>query len=92
MHVKKGDNVIVQSGADKGKSGVIVRAFPKTGMVLIDGVNMKKKHTRGRKQGEKGQTIEKAFPIRASKVALKTNNKQRTTNKKSSASVVGSKS
>lgn len=71
MHVKKGDNVIVKSGADKGKSGTIVRAFPKDGMILIDGINMKKKHIKGKKQGEKGSVIEKAFPIRASKVALK---------------------
>ena len=71
MHIKKGDNVIVLRGADKGKWGAIVRAFPKTGMVLIDGVNMKKKHVKAKKQGDKGQTIEKAFPIRASKVALK---------------------
>lgn len=68
MHVKKGDKVIVLAGADKGKSGVIARVFIKDTMVLIDGINMKKKHRKARGSGTAGQVIEKAYPIHASNV------------------------
>lgn len=71
MHVKKGDNVIVLTGKDKGKSGAITRAFPKMNKVLIDGVNIKKVHEKKKKQDGKGQIIEKAYPIDASNVRLK---------------------
>lgn len=70
MHVKKGDAVVVLSGADKGKKGKVVRAMPKTGMVVVDGVNMKKKHQKSRREGKKGQVIEIAMPINASNIAL----------------------
>ncbi|MEK9184734.1 MAG: 50S ribosomal protein L24 [Patescibacteria group bacterium] len=68
MHVKKDDNVIVITGKDKGKSGKIVRAFPKENKVLIAGVNIQKKHERPKKSGGKGQIIEKPAPIDASNV------------------------
>lgn len=71
MHVKKNDIVIVLKGKDKGKSGQIVRSLPKENKVLVEGVNIKKVHQRGRKNGEKGQVVEKAYPIHASNVALK---------------------
>ncbi len=70
MHVKKDDNVIVITGKDKGKSGKIVRAFPKENKVIIAGVNLKKKHERKKKEGQKGQVIEKPAPIDASNVRL----------------------
>jgi large subunit ribosomal protein L24 len=70
MKIKKGDNVIVISGADKGHKGKVVRVFPKESKVLIEGVNMKKRHQRKRKQGEKGQILEKSLPIFASKVMV----------------------
>lgn len=71
LHVKKGDTVTVLSGTEKGKSGKVVKAFPKTGMVLVEGVGMHKKHQKARKEGQKGQIIDKHFPINASKVAKK---------------------
>ena len=70
MHVKKGDNVIVITGKDRGKSGKIVRAFPKLDQVLVDGVNIKKVHERGKSRDKKGAIIEKAFPIHVSNVKL----------------------
>lgn len=70
MHIKRGDNIIVTTGKDKGKKGTVVKAFPKMDAVLIDGINMKKKHVRPRKQGEKGKTIEKATPVHVSNVRL----------------------
>lgn len=71
LHVKKGDTVTILSGNEKGKSGKIVAAFPKTGMVLVEGIGMRKKHQKPRVSGQKGQLIEKHFPIAASKVAKK---------------------
>lgn len=71
LHVKKGDTVIVLSGTEKGKSGKVVKAFPKTGEVLVEGVGMRKKHQKARREGQKGQIIDKHFPIAASKVAKK---------------------
>lgn len=68
MHVKKGDNVIVLAGKDKGKSGKILRAIPKENQVLVEGVNMKKVHQKPKKSGNKGSVIEKNFPIHVSNV------------------------
>lgn len=90
MHVKKGDNVIVLTGKDKGKSGAVLRAFPREDKVLIEGVNIKKVHEKAKKKDAKGQVIERSFPIHVSNVRLTTNNKQPTTKKKS-APVVGGK-
>lgn len=70
MHVKKGDNVIVLTGKDKGKTGKILRAFPRKDRVLIAGVNTKKVHERAKKSGAKGTIIEKDFPIHVSNVKL----------------------
>jgi large subunit ribosomal protein L24 len=71
LHVKKGDTVVVLAGNDKGKSGKVTRVFPKTGQVLVDGVGMHKKHAKPRREGQKGQIIDKQFPINASNVAIK---------------------
>ncbi len=70
MHVKKGDNIIVITGKDKGKSGVIERSFPKHNQVLVLGVNVLKKHQKSKQGSGKGQIIEKAMPIDASNVKL----------------------
>jgi len=71
MHVKKNDIVIVLKGKDKGKSGKILRALPKEDMIVIEGLNVKKVHQRKGKSGDKGQIIEKSYPIHVSNVALK---------------------
>lgn len=67
MHVKKGDNVKVISGKDKGKSGVILRAFPKENKVVIEGVAMAKRHMKGR-TGKVGHIAERPRPVNASNV------------------------
>jgi large subunit ribosomal protein L24 len=69
MHIKKGDTVKILSGEDKGKTGKVAQAFPAEGKVLIEGMNMVKKHERSRKQDQKGQIVERAMPMFASKVA-----------------------
>lgn len=68
MHIKKDDNVIVLTGKDKGKSGKVVKAFPKIERVIVAGVNLRKKHQRPTKGGQKGQVIEKPAPIHVSNV------------------------
>ncbi|MDR3519680.1 MAG: 50S ribosomal protein L24 [Candidatus Pacebacteria bacterium] len=68
MKIKKGDNVKVITGKDKGKSGKVVRALVKENKVIIDGLNMMKKHQRPRKSGEKGTMVSVAMPINVSNV------------------------
>jgi large subunit ribosomal protein L24 len=68
--IKKGETVKVLSGEDKGKKGKVVRVFPKKGMALVEGVNIKKRHQGTRQPGKKGQIVEKALPVRLSKLAL----------------------
>ncbi len=68
MHVKKGDNVKVISGKDKGKSGVILRALPKENKVVIEGIAIAKRHVKGR-AGQVGHIVEKPRAIHSSNVA-----------------------
>lgn len=70
LHVKKGDKVEVISGKDKKKQGKILSASPKTGKVLVEGVNIIKKHTKGTQANPAGGIIEKEAPIDASNVLL----------------------
>ncbi len=69
MKFKKGDNVIIITGKDKGKKGKILRALPKKDKVIVEGLNMSKRHQRARKSNEKGSMVDKAMPIHASNVA-----------------------
>lgn len=70
MHVKRDDNVVVITGKDKGKSGKILRAYPTRDLVLVEGINIKKKHVRATKQGGKGQIVDRPAPIHVSNVRL----------------------
>ncbi|MFZ2521913.1 MAG: 50S ribosomal protein L24 [Minisyncoccia bacterium] len=63
MFIKKDDKVIVLTGKDKGKSGTVTKAMPKTGKVIVSGINISKVHQKPRKSGEKGQIIDKVMPI-----------------------------
>lgn len=69
MKIKKGDQVIVTTGRDKGKQGEVLRAMPKTNKVVVQGVNMVKRHTRP-SQTSAGGIISKESPIDVSNVAL----------------------
>lgn len=71
MKIKKGDAVIVLAGKDKGKTGTVVRAFPKKGTVLVDGVNVATRHQKSRRRGSQGQIVHKPLPVDASNVAVK---------------------
>lgn len=70
MKLKKGDNVIVIAGKDKGKKGKIVKVIPVSNKVVVEGLNILKKHQRPRKSNEKGQVIKIAMPIHASNVMI----------------------
>ena len=70
LHVSKGDTVRVMRGDDKGKEGKIIRVFPKTGRVTVDGVNMVKRHRRARTADEQSGIMEFPAPIHASNVML----------------------
>lgn len=70
MKLKKGDKVIVIAGKSRGKSGVISRVMPKQEMVLIEGLNLSKRHRRPTQQNRTGQIIDKAMPIHVSNVML----------------------
>ena len=70
MKIKKGDNILVISGKDKGRTAKILKSFPKEGRVLIEGINIRQKHLRPKKQGEKGQIIKVPVPINVSDVKL----------------------
>ena len=70
VHVTKGDTVRVVRGDDKGKEGTVLRVLPKTGRVVVEGVNIVKKHRRARTAEEQGGIIEMAAPIHASNVML----------------------
>ncbi len=70
MKLKKGDNVIIRAGKDKGRTGKIVRILSGTNKVVVDGANMMKRHQRPRKTGEKGQIISTGMPIHASNVMI----------------------
>lgn len=70
MKIKTNDKVKVLSGKDAGKEGKVIQVFPKEGKVVVEGVNIIKKHVRSRKTGEKGSRLELAGPIQISKVML----------------------
>jgi large subunit ribosomal protein L24 len=70
LHVTKGDTVRVVRGDDKGKEGKVLRTYPKAGRVLVEGVNIVKKHRRARTAEEQSGIIEMPAPIAASNVML----------------------
>lgn len=68
LHVKKDDTVIVISGKDKGKKGRVIAAYPRENRVLVEGVNIVKKHARPSQANPQGGIIEQEAPIHASNV------------------------
>ena len=70
LHVSKGDTVRVVRGDDKGKEGKVIRVYPKTGRVTIEGVNIVKRHRRARTPDEQSGIVDFPAPIHASNVML----------------------
>ena len=70
MKIKKGDKVIVIAGADKGKTGVVQKAYPRLDRVVVEGVNVHKKHKKPTQTNPEGSIVDIYAPIHVSNVAL----------------------
>ena len=70
LKIKKGDRVRVLTGKDRGKEGVVMRTLPKEGKVIVEGVNVAKKHQRATKATMQGGIIDKDMPLPVSAVAI----------------------
>lgn len=70
MNIKKGDTVVIIAGKDRGKQGVVSRAIPQDNKVIVEGLNLVKKHVRPRNQSTQGGIIEKAMPLHVSNTML----------------------
>jgi len=66
MKLKKGDTVLIISGKDKGKTAKILKSLPKEGKILVEGVYIKQKHVRPKREGEKGQIVAVPSPLNVS--------------------------
>ena len=70
MRIKKGDAVKIITGKDKGKTGKVSQVFPALEKIVVEGMNIKYKNMRPKKQNEKGQRIEFSAPLHVSNVML----------------------
>ena len=70
MKVKKGDQVKIISGNDKNKQGKILSVFPDEDSVVVEGMNIKKKHVRPKQQGKKGELVRMSAPLKVSRIML----------------------
>jgi len=66
MKIKKEDQVLIISGKDKGRKGKVVEALPKSGKVIVENINLRKKHSKPKKSGDKGQIVEISIAFDAS--------------------------
>ncbi|MDA3815422.1 MAG: 50S ribosomal protein L24 [Patescibacteria group bacterium] len=70
MNIRKGDKVKILSGKDRGKDGKVIRVIPKEGRVVVDGLNLIKKHKKSQKRGQKGERVTVSGPMNVSNVQL----------------------
>lgn len=70
MKIRKGDTVLIISGKDRGRKGKVIEAFPKKRKVVVEGINLRKKHVRAKKSGEKGQIVTMPAPLDISNLKL----------------------
>ncbi len=70
MKIKKNDTVQILSGKDKGKTGKVIRVIPKEKKIVVEGINIRKKHVRPKREGEKGEVVTLNTPFPASKAAV----------------------
>lgn len=70
MKIRKNDNVMVISGNDKGRSGKVLKVFPKTSRIIIEGINLRKRHTKPNSKSPQGGILEKEAPINSSNVMI----------------------
>jgi large subunit ribosomal protein L24 len=80
MKLKKSDTIVVIAGNYKGKTGKILKVFPKENRLIVEGVNIRKRHTKANQKNAQGGIMEKEAPINVSNVMIldpKTNEKTR---------------
>ncbi len=70
MKIRKGDMVVVLSGKDKGKTGQVTKAMPTVGKVIVEGVNVAKRHKKPTKSTEQGGIVDQSMPLDVSNVAV----------------------
>jgi large subunit ribosomal protein L24 len=70
MKIHKNDMVLIISGKDKNRKGKVIASFPAKGKVVVEGINLRKKHVKPKRSGEKGQIIEMPVPLDVSNVKL----------------------
>ncbi len=70
MKIRKNDNVVVIAGNDSGKTGKVLKVFPKTSRIIIEGINLRKRHTKPNQKNPQGGILEKEAPIHVSNVMI----------------------
>jgi large subunit ribosomal protein L24 len=70
MKIRKNDMVTVIAGNDRGKTGKVLKVFPSTGRIIIEGINLRKRHTKPNRNNPQGGILEKEAPIHASNVMI----------------------
>jgi large subunit ribosomal protein L24 len=70
MKIRKNDNIVVISGNDRGKTGKVLKVFPKTSRIIIEGINLRKRHTKPNQKNPQGGILEKEAPIHVSNVMI----------------------
>jgi len=70
MKITKNDNVIIIAGNDRGKTGKVLKVFPKKNRVIVEGINIRKRHTKPSQTNPQGGILEKESPINASNVMI----------------------
>lgn len=70
MNIRKNDNIMVISGNDRGKTGKVLKVFPKVERIIIEGINIRKRHTKASQKNPQGGIIEKEAPIHVSNVMV----------------------
>jgi large subunit ribosomal protein L24 len=70
MKIKKNDQVLIISGDEKGKKGKVLKAMPGQEKVIVEGVNLAKKHIRPKQRGQKGQIVKIPKPVNISKIKI----------------------
>lgn len=85
LHIKKGDSVIVIAGNEKGKTGKVTAVFPQLSEALVEGLGMKKRSQKPKRQGQAGQIIDKQYPMHTSKLMKVEDHKARMAKAKKAA-------
>lgn len=70
MRIRKNDNVTVISGNDRGKTGKVLKVFPKENRLIIEGINLRKRHTKPNQKNPQGGILEKEAPVNSSNVMV----------------------